>query len=160
MCINLIVCPLIITQIDSSCKIQTRTCPLQGKVVIRPIAFKPAAVTPAPRFGVCGERYGSTPILTRPGSRLTLYGSKFVPRTAIIAKAISVAIAGSSDLRQMPSNANYSLDRKLRSSCPSASSSPPIAMSSLTCLPHKLINYDSLESVRKSPGSVAEGSLL
>lgn len=48
----------------------------QGKVVIRPIAFKPA-MTPAARFGLAGERYGSTPILTRPGSRLTLYGSKY-----------------------------------------------------------------------------------
>lgn len=48
----------------------------QGKVVIRPIAFKPAAMTPAARFGLAGERYGSTPILTRPGSRLTLYGSE------------------------------------------------------------------------------------
>lgn len=50
----------------------------QGKVVIRPIAFKPAIMTPAARFGLAGERYGSTPILTRPGSRLTLYGSEFI----------------------------------------------------------------------------------
>lgn len=50
----------------------------QGKVVIRPIAFKPAVMTPAARFGLAGERYGSTPILTRPGSRLTLYGSEFI----------------------------------------------------------------------------------
>jgi hypothetical protein len=48
----------------------------QGKVVIRPIAFKPVAMTPAARFTNNGERYGSTPILARPGSQLTLYGSK------------------------------------------------------------------------------------
>ncbi|KAJ8921524.1 hypothetical protein NQ315_003142 [Exocentrus adspersus] len=107
----------------------------KGKVVIRPIAFKPSAMTPSARFGMCGERYGSTPILTRPGSRLTLYGS-------------------SNDLHQQNIN-NYSLDRKLRSSCPSASSSSPLALTSLSSLPHnhKLINYDSLESVRKSPVS-------
>lgn len=46
--------------------------------MIRPIAFKPAAMTPAARFGLAGERYGSTPILTRPGSRLTLYGSEYI----------------------------------------------------------------------------------
>ncbi|XP_017786974.1 PREDICTED: leucine zipper putative tumor suppressor 2 homolog [Nicrophorus vespilloides] len=109
----------------------------KGKVVIRPIAFKPA-LNPAARFGIAGERYGSTPILTRPGSRLTLYGS-------------------SNDLRQMNAHMNnYSLDRKLRS----AASSPPLAMSSLTSLPHKLINYDSLESVRKSPGSTLSGSIV
>ncbi|XP_966525.2 leucine zipper putative tumor suppressor 2 homolog isoform X1 [Tribolium castaneum] len=114
----------------------------KGKVVIRPIAFKPAAMTPAARFGLAGERYGSTPILTRPGSRLTLYGS-------------------TNDLRQPTATSNYSLDRKLRSSCPSASSSsPPLAMSSLTSLPHKLVNYDSLESVRKSPVSTADGSMM
>jgi hypothetical protein len=44
--------------------------------VIRPIAFKPVAMTPAVRFTNNGERYGSTPILARPGSQLTLYGSK------------------------------------------------------------------------------------
>ncbi|XP_068911101.1 leucine zipper putative tumor suppressor 2 homolog isoform X1 [Tenebrio molitor] len=114
----------------------------KGKVVIRPIAFKPAAMTPAARFGLAGERYGSTPILTRPGSRLTLYGS-------------------TNDLRQPSGSSNYSLDRKLRSSCPSTSSSPPLAMSSLTSLPHKLVNYDSLESVRKSsPVSTADGSMM
>nr|CAI5864908.1 unnamed protein product [Callosobruchus analis] len=103
-----------------------------GKTVIRPIAFKPA-MTPSSRFGLAGERYGSTPILTRPGSRLTLYGS-------------------SSDLHQhaKESRKNYSLDRKMRNS--------PLAMSSLTSLPHKLINYDSLESVRKSPMSTADSS--
>ncbi|KAK9744517.1 hypothetical protein QE152_g7740 [Popillia japonica] len=105
----------------------------KGKEVIRPIAFKPAVLTPAPRFGLSGERYGSTPILTRPGSN---------------------------DLRQMPGNVHYSLDRKLRSLCPSVSSSPPMQMSSLTSLPHKLMNYDSLESVRKSPVSVVDGSLM
>ncbi|KAJ8938026.1 hypothetical protein NQ314_011623 [Rhamnusium bicolor] len=116
----------------------------QGKVVIRPIAFKPAAMTPSARFGITGERYGSTPILTRPGSRLTLYGS-------------------SNDLHQQNVTLNnYSLDRKLRSSCPSASSSPPLAMSSLSSLPHshKLINYDSLESVRKSPISNTDHSII
>ncbi|KAJ8960475.1 hypothetical protein NQ318_013759 [Aromia moschata] len=97
-------------------------------------------MTPSARFGIAGERYGSTPILTRPGSRLTLYGSN-------------------NDLHQQSSNLmNYSLDRKLRSACPSASSSPPLAMSSLSSLPHshKLITYDSLESVRKSPVSNGE----
>ncbi|KAH0816823.1 hypothetical protein GEV33_005968 [Tenebrio molitor] len=99
-------------------------------------------MTPAARFGLAGERYGSTPILTRPGSRLTLYGS-------------------TNDLRQPSGSSNYSLDRKLRSSCPSTSSSPPLAMSSLTSLPHKLVNYDSLESVRKSsPVSTADGSMM
>lgn len=56
----------------------------QGKEVIRPIAFKPAVLTPAPRFGLSGERYGSTPILTRPGSNLTLYGSKWVDENNIL----------------------------------------------------------------------------
>lgn len=113
----------------------------KGKVVIRPIAFKPTLLSPGARFGLAGERYGSTPILTRPGSRLTLYGS-------------------TNDIHQQSNTNNYSLDRKLRSSCPSASSSPPLAVSSLTSLPHKLMNYDSLESVRKSPISNADGSLL
>ncbi|CAH1099858.1 unnamed protein product [Psylliodes chrysocephalus] len=116
----------------------------KGKVVIRPIAFKPSAMTMngSTRFGMAGERYGSTPILTRPGSRLTLYGS-------------------SNDLRP-PSHTihNYSLDRKLRSSCPSSTCSPHLAMSSLSSLQHshKLVNYDSLESVRKSPMSIADSS--
>ncbi|KRT85461.1 hypothetical protein AMK59_1489 [Oryctes borbonicus] len=73
---------------------------------------------------------------------------------------IKFFLAGSNDLRQMPGNAHYSLDRKLRSLCPSVSSSPPMQMSSLTSLPHKLMNYDSLESVRKSPVSVVDGSLM
>uniref|UniRef100_A0A6P7GPL6 Leucine zipper putative tumor suppressor 2 homolog isoform X1 n=2 Tax=Diabrotica virgifera virgifera TaxID=50390 RepID=A0A6P7GPL6_DIAVI len=115
----------------------------KGKVVIRPIAFKPSTMTMtgSSRFGMAGERYGSTPILTRPGSRLTLYGS-------------------SSDLRPPNNVNNYSLDRKLRSSCPSSTCSPPLAMSSLSSLPHshKLVNYDSLESVRKSPMSNADSS--
>lgn len=116
----------------------------KGKIVIRPIAFKPVGMTPAARFGVAGERYGSTPILTRPGSHLVHYGS-------------------SSDLRlhhhhhhhHHSTNSNYSLDRKLLSS---ASSSPPLAMASLTSLPHKLINYDSMESVRKSPSSTVDSN--
>ncbi|XP_057661689.1 leucine zipper putative tumor suppressor 2 homolog isoform X2 [Diorhabda carinulata] len=115
----------------------------KGKVVIRPIAFKPSTMTMtgSSRFGITGERYGSTPILTRPGSRLTLYGS-------------------SNDLRPSNNVNNYSLDRKLRSSCPSSTCSPPLAMSSLSSLPHshKLVNYDSLESVRKSPMSNADSS--
>ncbi|KAG5875184.1 hypothetical protein JTB14_033043 [Gonioctena quinquepunctata] len=100
-------------------------------------------MTPSARFGITGERYGSTPILTRPGSRLTLYGS-------------------SNDIHhQSNSMNNYSLDRKLRSSCPSASSSPRLAMNSLSSLPHsyKLVNYDSLESVGKSPVSNADSSV-
>lgn len=107
----------------------------KGKIVIRPIAYKPVAMTPAARFTNNGERYGSTPILTRPGSQLTLYGS-------------------SSDLsHHHGSNSNYSLDRKLLSSSTSTSSSPPLAMTSLTSLPlvssRKLVGYDSLENVRK-----------
>nr|CAD7399498.1 unnamed protein product [Timema poppensis] len=48
--------------------------PGEGKVVIRPIAFKPVtgSMSPSTRFSNTGERYGSTPILTRPGSHLTL----------------------------------------------------------------------------------------
>lgn len=114
----------------------------KGKVVIRPIAFKPSVpnMTPSSRFS---DRYSSTPILTRPGSRLTLYGS-------------------TSDLHRTPTIQNYSLDRKIRSSCTSTNSSPPLAMSSLPSIPHshKLIGYDSLESVRKSPHNHLDGSLL
>ena len=132
----------------------------QGKVVIRPIAFKPAAMTPAARFGLAGERYGSTPILTRPGSRLTLYGSEYMVFAVAKCSACFFLVVGTNDLRQPSSSSNYSLDRKLRSSCPSASSSPPLAMSSLTSLPHKLVNYDSLESVRKSPVSTVDGSMM
>lgn len=44
-------------------------------MVIRPIAFKPT-ISSSSRFDNSGERYGSTPILTRPSSGLTLYESK------------------------------------------------------------------------------------
>nr|CAD7438373.1 unnamed protein product [Timema bartmani] len=111
-----------------------------GKVVIRPIAFKPVtgSMSPSTRFSNTGERYGSTPILTRPGSHLTLYGS-------------------SSDLRHHTGSAcNYSLDRKF------LSTSPPLAMASLTSLPvtssggsRKLGGYDGTENVRESPASTA-----
>jgi hypothetical protein len=53
----------------------------QGKVVIRPIAFKPVAMAPSARFTNSGERYGSTPILARPGSQLALFGSNYVQLT-------------------------------------------------------------------------------
>ncbi|KAK6621547.1 hypothetical protein RUM44_001354 [Polyplax serrata] len=81
-----------------------------------------------------GDRYGSTPILTRPGSQLTLYGS-------------------STDLRHHHNSFNYSLDRKSLSSA----SSPPLGMASLSSLPQKLHAYDSMESVRhcKSPASTS-----
>lgn len=105
----------------------------KGRVVIRPIAFRPIGMSPAARFGLDGERYGSTPILTR---------------------------SSSSDYKHhLVLNSNYSLDRKLRPSCQSVTCSPPLAMSSLTSLPHKLMTYDSLESVRKSPVSTAESTL-
>uniref|UniRef100_A0A1B6BYB8 Uncharacterized protein n=1 Tax=Clastoptera arizonana TaxID=38151 RepID=A0A1B6BYB8_9HEMI len=98
----------------------------KGKLVIRPVAFKPVSMSSS-RFTNQGERYGSTPILTRPGSHLTLYGS-------------------SNDLRHHHgSNSNYSLDRKLMSSSPLALSSLP-----LTGCGH-LVGYDSLESMQKSP---------
>lgn len=74
----------------------------------------------------------------------------------------NIFCAGSNDLRHQhhrhhyhTGNSNYSLDRKLLSS---ASASPPLAMASLTSLPHKLVNYDSMESVRKSPGSIADSN--
>ncbi|XP_067015430.1 leucine zipper putative tumor suppressor 2 homolog isoform X2 [Anabrus simplex] len=109
----------------------------KGKSVIRPIACKPTAMAPAARFSNTGERYGSTPILARPGSQLTLYGSN-------------------NDLRHHHINSNYSLDRKHLSSSASTSSSPPLAVASLSSLPlvssGKMMGYDSLESVRKSPG--------
>lgn len=58
---------------------------------------------------------------------------------------------------------NYSLDRKLRS-CPASNASPQLvatSINSLTSLPTKLINYDSLESVRKSSiSSTADGSIM
>ncbi|XP_039283015.1 leucine zipper putative tumor suppressor 2 homolog [Nilaparvata lugens] len=98
----------------------------KGKVVIRPVAFKPLV----PSSGRLSERYGSTPILARPGSHLTLYGS-------------------SNDLRHThgSSSSNYSLDRKLRSTSPSA-----LAMSSLPLTPSLGlgIGYDSMDSVHKS----------
>lgn len=46
----------------------------QGKTVIRPVAFKPSALSNS-RFSNSGQRYGSTPILARPASHLALYGS-------------------------------------------------------------------------------------
>ena len=71
------------------------TCCSQGAAVIRPIAFRPlqGAMSPGPpgsnphsnrgvrqgaaRLSNAGERYGSTPVLTRPGTRLALHGSKY-----------------------------------------------------------------------------------
>ncbi|KAL0269509.1 UNVERIFIED_CONTAM: hypothetical protein PYX00_007213 [Menopon gallinae] len=107
----------------------------KGKIVVRPIAFKPVGLNS--RFSNSGERYGSTPILTRPGSQLTLYGS-------------------STDLRHHhhSNSFNYSLDRKSLSSA----SSPPLGMTSLTSLPHKLHGYDSLESVRHCKSPVSSSS--
>ncbi|KAH1012662.1 leucine zipper putative tumor suppressor 2 homolog [Dendroctonus ponderosae] len=114
----------------------------KGKVVIKPIAFKPSA----PNLSTSSrnnDRYGSTPILARPSSRLNFYGS-------------------TSELHRDPNLQNHSLDRRLRSTCTSTNSSPPLAMSSLPSIPHthKLLNCDSLESVRKSPGSNIDYSLL
>ncbi|XP_077296419.1 leucine zipper putative tumor suppressor 2 isoform X2 [Arctopsyche grandis] len=108
-----------------------------GKVVIRPIAFKPMGVPVTGRLSNAGERYGSTPVLTaRPGSHITIYGS-------------------SSDLRHHHhvGSSNYSLDRKLMSgvTCSPTLSSLPLPLSS----GRKLSNYDSMESVRKSPVSAA-----
>lgn len=64
-------------------------------------------------------------------------------------------IAGSSDLRHHHHGAssNYSLDRKLLSgtTCSPTLSSLPLPLSN----GRKLSNYDSLESVRKSPVSAA-----
>ncbi|XP_046686605.1 leucine zipper putative tumor suppressor 2 homolog isoform X1 [Homalodisca vitripennis] len=98
----------------------------KGKIVIRPVAFKPVTTSSA-RFTNHGERYGSTPILTRPGSHLTLYGS-------------------SNDLRHHhTSNSNFSLDRKLMSPSPLALSSLPLPTG---C--GRLVGYESLESVHKS----------
>jgi len=75
---------------------------------------------------------------------------------------------GSTDLRHHHGrNSNYSLDRKLLSSSTSASSSPPLAMTSLMSLPlassRKLVSYDSLENVRKplnsgSPNNKGHGN--
>lgn len=72
-------------------------------------------------------------------------------------------ILGNNDLHHTHSlnMNNYSLDRKLRSSCLSTSSSPPLALSSLSSHnAHKLVNYDSLESVRKSPMSNVDCSMM
>ncbi|KAF5304392.1 hypothetical protein FQR65_LT18875 [Abscondita terminalis] len=104
-----------------------------GRVVIRPIAFRPTGMSPAGRFGLDGERYGSTPILTR--------------------------TSGDADHRHLLPNSNYSLDRKLRSSCQSVTSSPPLSMTTFSSLPQKIMTYDSLESVRKSPVSTADSTL-
>ncbi|KAK5649488.1 hypothetical protein RI129_000517 [Pyrocoelia pectoralis] len=101
----------------------------KGRTVIRPIAFRPAGMSPSGRFGLEGERYGSTPILTRSSD----HKHHFVP------------------------NSNYSLDRKLRSSCQSIRSSP--MSTTFSSLPQKISNYDSLESVRKSPVSTADSTL-
>lgn len=65
----------------------------QGKAVIRPIAFRPlqgagggkshsghaghGQAPAAARLSNAGERYGSTPVLARPGTRLALHGSKY-----------------------------------------------------------------------------------
>ncbi|KAK4882740.1 hypothetical protein RN001_006059 [Aquatica leii] len=103
----------------------------KGRVVIRPIAFRPSGMSPAGRFGLDGERYGSTPILTRTDA----------------------------DHRHLIPNSNYSLDRKLRSSCQSVTSSPPLSMTTFSSLPQKIMTYDSLESVRKSPVSTADSTL-
>lgn len=68
----------------------------QGKAVIRPIAFRPlqgaggskshsghaghGQAPAAARLSNAGERYGSTPVLARPGTRLALHGSKYPAR--------------------------------------------------------------------------------
>ncbi|KAI5706415.1 hypothetical protein M8J75_007956 [Diaphorina citri] len=92
----------------------------KGKVVLRPVAFKPVSM----RFSNHGERYGSTPILARPGSQMTCYGS-------------------SSDIRQ----GNFSsMDRKM-------ASASPLTMSSLPFSPSRSrhrIGYDSFENVNTS----------
>lgn len=121
---------------------------LQGKAVIRPIAFKPAA-----RFGISGERYGSTPALARPGSRPLHYGSKYLfdvtPDSCFCQlKQISLFlvnfITGSGDLRL---SGHRSLDRR---HLPPA----PVPLSSL---PLRQTGYDSTDSVRKSPGAESGG---
>ncbi|KAL1460963.1 hypothetical protein WDU94_012897, partial [Cyamophila willieti] len=90
-----------------------------GKVVLRPVAFKPVSV----RFSNHGERYGSTPVLTRPGSQITCYGS-------------------SSDIR----HSNLSMDRKMVSASPLTMSSLPFSPSRSR---HR-IGYDSYENVATS----------
>ncbi|XP_054262360.1 leucine zipper putative tumor suppressor 2 homolog isoform X2 [Macrosteles quadrilineatus] len=120
----------------------------KGKIVIRPVAFKPVS---SARFTNHGERYGSTPILARPGSHLTLYGS-------------------SNDLlHNRTSNSNFSLDRKAISPSPLALSSLPLpsgrgrllGYDSLESVTHNnkprcLVGYDSLESVHKPSGTRSE----
>ncbi|KAF6199450.1 hypothetical protein GE061_007476 [Apolygus lucorum] len=72
----------------------------QGKVVIRPVAYKPSALANS-RFSNCGQRYGSTPILARPNSHLALYGmiTQQSPRKrrfsidVIASKIISLALS-------------------------------------------------------------------
>lgn len=86
--------------------------------------------------------------------------SRIVIYTLFSSADLIKKFTGSNELHQVGGISNYSLDRKLRSTCPSVSSSPPLAMSSLTSLPHKLMNYDSLESVRKSPISTLDSSIL
>lgn len=127
-------------------------------MVIKPIAFKPSAPN-LPASSRNNDRYGSTPILARPSSRLNFYGSKTnLKRTT---RYLMRLLLGTSELHRDLNLQNHSLDRRLRSACNSTNSSPPLAMSSLPSIPHthKLLNCDSLESVRKSPGSNIDYSL-
>ncbi|XP_049798108.1 leucine zipper putative tumor suppressor 2-like [Schistocerca nitens] len=68
----------------------------EGKSVVRPVACRPLPLAMGAASRLAGDRYGSTPVLARPGSQLTLYGS-------------------SSDLPGGCGN-NHSLDRKLLAS--------------------------------------------
>ncbi|XP_049857847.1 leucine zipper putative tumor suppressor 2-like isoform X4 [Schistocerca gregaria] len=68
----------------------------EGKSVVRPVACRPLPLAMGAASRLAGDRYGSTPVLARPGSQLTLYGS-------------------SSDLPAGCGN-NHSLDRKLLAS--------------------------------------------
>ncbi|XP_049857840.1 leucine zipper putative tumor suppressor 2-like isoform X1 [Schistocerca gregaria] len=70
--------------------------PAKGKSVVRPVACRPLPLAMGAASRLAGDRYGSTPVLARPGSQLTLYGS-------------------SSDLPAGCGN-NHSLDRKLLAS--------------------------------------------
>ncbi|XP_046980268.1 leucine zipper putative tumor suppressor 2 [Schistocerca americana] len=70
--------------------------PAKGKSVVRPVACRPLPLAMGAASRLAGDRYGSTPVLARPGSQLTLYGS-------------------SSDLPGGCGN-NHSLDRKLLAS--------------------------------------------
>lgn len=68
---------------------------------------------------------------------------------------------GTSEINHCSRNANYSLNRKnLRNVSCKLTTSPPIALTSLPSLPQKLINYDSLESVRKSPLSTSDSTYM